>query len=91
MIIIRLLRFFLLAVGIYLLYKFIFKGGNLGFSKSKKNKQRPQKIIDEMKKDPVCGTYIPKKQAVFYKINHTGYYFCSEECKKKFQELEKSP
>jgi YHS domain-containing protein len=47
------------------------------------------KIIAEMKKDPICGTYIPENQAVISEINGTIHYFCSEECKLKFQELPK--
>ncbi|MCU0287626.1 MAG: YHS domain-containing protein [Acidobacteria bacterium] len=42
-----------------------------------------------MKKDPICGTYIPENQAVISEINGTIHYFCSEECKLKFQELPK--
>ncbi|MCK4764337.1 MAG: YHS domain-containing protein [Candidatus Aminicenantes bacterium] len=37
-----------------------------------------------MKKDPVCGTYVPENQAVKYK----DYFFCSPECKEKFQTLD---
>jgi YHS domain-containing protein len=86
--ILRLLRF-LLLVGIgYLIYKFVWKGEPLGFFKfKKKRRHQSPKAIEEMKKDPVCGTYIPENQAIRYRRNNTTYYFCSEECKKKFQEL----
>jgi YHS domain-containing protein len=39
-----------------------------------------------MKKDPVCGTYIPENQAIRYKDN----FFCSEKCKEKFKTLKDS-
>jgi len=86
--ILRLLRFLLLVWIGYLLYKVLWKGVIPRLFKSKK-KQRYQspKAIEEMKKDPVCGTYLPENQAIKYRRNNTTYYFCSEECKQKFQEL----
>jgi len=84
---IRLLKFILLGVIAYILYKVLWKGESIGLFKTKK-KQHPQKAIEEMKKDPVCGTYIPENQAVKYKFSGEVYYFCSEECKQKFQQLQ---
>lgn len=45
-----------------------------------------RKDDDEIVKDPVCLTYIPKSLAVPKKINEKIWYFCSEECAAKFQE-----
>ncbi len=42
-------------------------------------------LIEEMKKDPVCGTYVPESQAIRYH----GNYFCSEDCKEKFKKLDR--
>jgi YHS domain-containing protein len=87
----RLLRFLLLVAVGYVLYKWLWKGESLWpFKSGRKRRYRSPpdpKSIEEMKKDPVCGTYIPEKQAIKYKIDHTTHYFCSEECKQKFQEL----
>jgi len=33
-------------------------------------------------KDPVCGTYVPERKA----IQGGGQFFCSEECRRKFQQ-----
>ncbi|MDY0094546.1 MAG: YHS domain-containing protein [Candidatus Vecturithrix sp.] len=41
---------------------------------------------DEIVKDPVCLTYIPKSLAVQKTFNEKTWYFCSEECADKFQE-----
>lgn len=46
----------------------------------------PQAEIDEMVQDPVCGMYIPRKQAIARKIGTETHFFCSEECLNKFLE-----
>jgi uncharacterized protein len=89
-----LFRILLLAGLIYILYKWLWKGESLGFSRSKKKKpstgsSAPQPVIEEMKRDPVCGTFVPVNQAIKEKINNTVYFFCSEECKQKFHEIKK--
>jgi len=90
--ILRILRFLLLLGIGYFLYKVLWKGEGLGILKSRSKKKqghfnKSPKVIEEMKKDPVCGTYIPENQAITYRRNGTTYYFCSEECKQKFKEL----
>jgi len=90
--ILRLLRFLLLLGIGYFLYKVLWKGEGLGLFKSKSKKKRTRhykspKVIEEMKKDPICGTYLPENQAIKYRQHSTTYYFCSEECKQKFKEL----
>ncbi len=39
----------------------------------------------ELKKDPVCGTFISPAAAVQKKVGATVYYFCSAECRDKFR------
>ncbi len=61
-----------------------------GFSKSEP-KRPPSSSVPpagngkELKKDPVCGTYIPEDTP--YRLKHKGvpWYFCSEACMKTFQ------
>ncbi len=43
-------------------------------------------IRDEMVKDPVCQTYIPKSIAIRKTVHGNTQYFCSEECAIKFLE-----
>ncbi|MGH9665082.1 MAG: YHS domain-containing protein [Bryobacteraceae bacterium] len=38
----------------------------------------------ELKKDPVCGTYIAIRGAVQKTMDGETYYFCSPECRDKF-------
>lgn len=86
--IIRILRFVLIGIIIFFLYRLIFKGNLFGFLKRKK-KTTPSHPLEEMKKDPICGIFIPQSQALEYKSGDQIHYFCSEECKRKYQKLEK--
>ena len=98
--IVRFLRF-LLVVGLgFFLLRWLWKG-SAGWPFSSKKKQRDEthpgspnspgsspQVIAEMKKDPVCGTYVPENQAVIYQLRDQTHYFCSEECRQKFQEAD---
>ena len=42
-------------------------------------------ITDELVKDPVCGVYVPKKEAIVYGRGGRLYYFCCEKCLKEFK------
>jgi len=42
-------------------------------------------ITDELVKDPVCGVYVPKKEAIVYGRGGKLYYFCCEKCLKEFK------
>jgi YHS domain-containing protein len=39
---------------------------------------------NQMVKDPVCGMYMDSRLAVLLKKRNEAFYFCSEECKKKY-------
>lgn len=74
----RLLLF--LALG-YILYALFWKNS----LRSTKTRQRSSSApIEEMKKDEVCGTFVPESQALT--CHHQGElrYFCSEECRDKY-------
>jgi YHS domain-containing protein len=40
---------------------------------------------EELKKDPVCGTFLAPSTAVRKTVNGETYYFCSAECRDKFK------
>jgi len=40
---------------------------------------------EALKKDPVCGTYLAASSGVQKTIGGVTYYFCSAECRDKFQ------
>jgi len=41
---------------------------------------------DVMIKDPFCEIYFPKKDSVHLRIDGKDLYFCSTECRDKFEE-----
>jgi YHS domain-containing protein len=46
-------------------------------------------VVEEMKRDPVCGTYVPASLAVTATHQGATVYFCSDACREKFGENEK--
>lgn len=89
----KLIRLLLLFIIGYYLYRALWKGEGLGFlfkRRRKSNTNRTPGSIEEMKKDPVCGVYIPENQAFKLKTDGNNvFFFCSETCKEKFQQLNK--
>jgi len=51
-----------------------------------KNEEPPVKASEEMVFDPVCKSYIPVATSISVSEGGKVYYFCGEECKKKFLE-----
>ncbi len=45
---------------------------------------RPVQAGGELKKDPVCGTYVSTAASLTRKVNGQLVYFCSEECRDKY-------
>ena|SRR5579863_2705026 len=41
-------------------------------------------LTGELKKDPVCGTYIAAATSVKEKVGGHTFYFCSQECRDKY-------
>jgi YHS domain-containing protein len=39
----------------------------------------------ELKKDPVCGTYVASSSGITDRSHGEVLYFCSEECRKKYR------
>ncbi len=39
---------------------------------------------EELVQDPCCQTYIPKGSALRSRVSGKDYYFCSQDCVKKF-------
>jgi uncharacterized protein len=49
--------------------------------RAKNNSAEP---ANHMVKDPVCGMYMDSRLAVRLEDRKEAFYFCSEECKKKY-------
>jgi YHS domain-containing protein len=45
----------------------------------------PERGLEELHKDPVCGTFVASAAAVRKTVGGQVYYFCSEACRAKFQ------
>lgn len=41
---------------------------------------------EEMVRDPQCGTYLPRGDALTAVVRGEKHYFCSPECRRKFKE-----
>ena len=86
MIVLRILRWFIIGILVYFLYKSLFKGKFSGFFR-KKSKSGSSGYLEEMKKDPVCGTYIPESQAIKMNWKQEVVFFCSKKCRDEFKKL----
>jgi YHS domain-containing protein len=42
-------------------------------------------LRDDLVRDPVCETYVPRRAAVTHRRGAETYYFCSPGCAEKFQ------
>jgi len=75
----RFLIFILLA---YLAYRVV----KLVFKPKREIRRGPNGgVIDEMVQDPVCKTYIPRREAIKKTIGGREYFFCSEACASRFE------
>lgn len=84
MFIVKLVRFILIFLGIYYIIK-LFRGSKRKHASRYRQPSPP--AIEEMKKDPICGTFVPASQAHKLTSGKETYYFCSQSCKDKFQKI----
>jgi YHS domain-containing protein len=47
-------------------------------------RQAPVSLGGELKKDPVCGTYVPITASLTRNVNGQVLYFCSKECRDRY-------
>jgi len=73
----------LLAAIFYILYRWL-RQGRPPVKKPTTFAPRDGRV-EEMAKDPVCGTWVPVSQAEELKRDGETFYFCSAECREKFQ------
>jgi uncharacterized protein len=50
----------------------------------------PRQVQGVMVKDEVCGTYIPRDEALVESRDGTEHYFCSDECRRRFLDRSKA-
>jgi uncharacterized protein len=74
----RLIFFFVVTLILYFVLRFLIK------NPSRRKKVGRGNEPEELVQDPYCQTYIPKGSAVKKRISGKDYYFCSQECLKKY-------
>lgn len=78
------MRILLLALLLYILYRFLRKLIQAPVEKATKY-DAPAGHVDEMVQDPFCGTYVPLREAVRRTIGGKDHFFCSESCADLFE------
>jgi YHS domain-containing protein len=82
---------FVLPLFVFLFLRSILKGffGSFRAASSPPPAQAPREptVISggELKKDPVCGTYVSAALAVTRNVNGEVLHFCSKECREKYR------
>ncbi len=79
---------FLLPLILFLLVRNMIRGFFAGTGPRRTVRQSqspPVPLGGELKKDPVCGTYVSAATALQEKIKGETVYFCSNECRQKFK------
>lgn len=76
------IRFLILAILFYILYRVIFG------TKKQVGGKTPQLSPHEdvLQEDPVCHTYVPQSSSLKIEKNGKMYYFCSQKCCDAFKE-----
>ncbi len=81
----RIIFFLLLFLFLRSLLRSIFAGVRSASVQSRGPQPPPVPVGGELKKDPVCGTYVSPAASLSRSVNGQVLYFCSEECRKKYK------
>lgn len=76
------MRLIFLAILVYVAYRLI---RGLNRSKQEIHTTPDGGVIDEMVQDPVCETYVPRRDAVKKMIDGRDVFFCSHECASRYE------
>ncbi|MEJ2586967.1 MAG: YHS domain-containing protein [Deltaproteobacteria bacterium] len=80
------LRLLIIVFLVYLLYRVVRRYLGTGrMSRSQQDDGANGGPVDEMVQDPVCGTYIPRRDARRKIIGGREYFFCSRACEERFE------
>jgi YHS domain-containing protein len=83
-------RFIVLPVLLFLLVRAILRSIIEGFRSTlgpRSAARQPSEVRSggELKKDPVCGTYVSTAASITRTVNGEIFYFCSQECCDKYR------
>lgn len=79
---------FLLIYLIYRMVRAIFFPGQKSTRAPRRGPSANQ-AIDEMVKDPVCGVYVPRRDALRVSSGGETLYFCGPKCREHYLEAKK--
>jgi len=77
------LKFIIIGVGLYLVYK-LFMGDKRKREMQHKKDIKQKVASGELIKDPVCGTYVDKSGDIRVRNGDKIHVFCSYECRDKY-------
>ena len=83
----RIILYLIFAYVIYRLLKGVFLSGHTG---QKIEKRENGGLIDEMVQDPVCGTFVLRRESIKKMIKGEAFFFCSTECASQFEAQKQS-
>jgi len=76
------MRLLILAVLAYLIYHVV---KNVFKPRREVDRGMEGGVIDEMVQDPMCKTYIPRRESVKRNIAGQDFFFCGNECASRFE------
>jgi len=79
------LRFVLFALVAYVVFLFLRIYLGLKRRRTQPRTQQPREVQGVMVKDEICGTYIPRDEALREVRDGVEHFFCSEECRRKLK------
>ena len=85
--ILALFRFVFIIFILYLIFAVVRFFQSIGKSMPSRNEQGP--VQGTMVKDEFCNMYLPRDEAVREIRDGKEYFFCSDECRRKFFEAKK--
>ena len=79
-----LLKLIVWGVLIYLIYRAARTWISGPSRRSAMDHHHPEQVDDEMVKDPVCGVYFPRREAVVHRRDGDDLLFCSTACRDRY-------
>jgi YHS domain-containing protein len=77
---------FILPLLLFFIVRSMFKGMASSVSTPRQRPEEPRVSAGgELKKDPVCGTYVSTSAALSKKAGGETVYFCSAECRDRYR------
>jgi len=86
------IRYVITLLLIYLFYRMVraIFLPNQKTTRFPRRKPHGNQAIDEMVRDPVCGVYVPKREALTASSGGETIYFCSPQCRERYLEAKKA-